>query len=205
MLNTLKRRNFCYRYLLPKLPKRPFSTTSVRKSDPSLITIIGASTSWDPLLVLSNPMGITLIVLVSMATTLFYITQPMPNIYMEIPFLDFVEIVQLLSSIYHTYIDLVSHTMAFILNNINMFGREELINLYLILQEIINIEERIYSLLEHWIDILREDSMESDILIDISQDFRFEGNRIMNLIRNVEDILNIPHSERMPLSNAFEV
>lgn len=203
MLNTLRIRNFSYRYLLPKLPKRPFSATSIRKSDPSLIALIGASTSWNPFLVLSNPIGITLIVLVSMVTTLFYVTQPMPNIYMEIPF---PEVLQLLSSIYHTYIDLESLTTTFIVNNINMFSREELINLYLILQEIIDIEDRIYHLLQHLTDLLEEDSMEMevDILIDLSTDFTFEGSNLMDLIRNVEDRLNIPHSERIPFSIAFE-
>jgi hypothetical protein len=203
MLNSLRIRNFSYPYLLPKLLKRPFSTTSIRKSDPTLFTIISAGTPWDPFLVLSNPIGITLIVLVSMATALFYVTQPMPNIYMEIPF---PEVLQLLSSIYHTYIELESLTTTFIVNNISMFSQEQLRNLYLILQEIVNIEEEIYYLLQHLIDILEEDSMERevDILIDLSQDFTFEGDNLMDLIRNLEDRLNIPHSERMPFINAFE-
>jgi len=147
-------------------------------------------------------MGITLLVLVGMVTHLFYITQPMPRFYTEPYFLD---VVQSLSSLYSSYIQLESHAITFILNNINLFSEEQLRNVYLILQELINIGERVNYLLQHWIDILGVDFAERDVLIDISVEFRSEGNTLMGLLRNIEDRLNIPQNERMPLNDAFEV
>jgi hypothetical protein len=117
----------------------------------------------------------------------------------------FLEAMQSLYGIYNAYIELDSHVTTFVVNNINMFNEEQLRSLYLIFQEIINIQERIYYLLQHWLNVLDGQHVDTDSLTDIFVEFRFRGHNIIDLLRNIEDRLNIPQNERIPINIAFEV
>jgi len=140
----------------------------------------------------------------------FYVTQPLPNFYVEsVP----VELMQFLFGLYHTYIDLEVQIRAFILNNIDLFSPEQLRNLHLLVAEIINLQERIYYLLQHWLDIMGEEYMqrnrfeefiERDLMIDISQDLNNEAENLLRLLRILEGRLNLPRSEIIPINNTFE-
>lgn len=201
MLN-IRRKIFHCQCNLFRVSKRLFSATSVKRSNPFLVTIMGTRTAWDIISLLSNPVGTILFSFLAMAISLFDMTQPTVIINAGIGDPESVEIFR---DAYIIFVNYELYLINFILNNIDLLNPESLRNVYLILQEVINVQEINYYLLERWIDSLGEELPERDILIDLSQDFRNAGHNLMGILRNVEDRLNIPHDERMIISNHFEV
>jgi len=82
------------------------------------------------------------------------------------------------------------------------FSPEVLNHFYLVLQELVTVRESLFSNLDNLISSPEIQFLELEPLFDrIDQnieDFRFGGNRLMTLIRDVEVRLNIPEAERIP-------
>lgn len=86
--------------------------------------------------------------------------------------------------------------------NLDNLNPGTLTNFYFVLQELVAIRESLFNILT---DIINSPYIEflprpvADRISDIYQDLRLGGNNLMGLIREIEDILNIPREDRVPV------
>jgi len=91
--------------------------------------------------------------------------------------------------------------MNLLLDNLNNFTQEHLYQFYLSLQQLVLVREVLFSVLTDlinspYIQLLQGPIL--DRLEEIHESLRLGGNDLMSLVRNIENILNIPEQERVP-------
>ena len=186
---------------LIKLPLRSFSTTSIRKADP-LSTVVAAFNTPYVSSFLANPLGGAFILLMGMASTLFFVTMSLPEFFAQD--ISYAMILQRLEAIFLLYERFILYEQSgidMLLANINNFSPEILGNFYLSLQELVTVRESLFSILSDFVNSPEMELMEGptvDRANQILEDLRLGGNNLMDLIRNLEDRLNIGENERIP-------
>lgn len=187
--------------LLIKSPLRLFSTTFIKKADPLSTVVVAFNTPYASSF-LSNPLGGAFILLMGMASTLFFVTASLPEFFAQDP--SYALIIQRLENIFLLYERFLSYEqngIDILLANINNFSPEALGNFYLSLQELVTVRESFFTILSDLISSPEIEFMEGPIVDRINQileDLRSGGNNLMGLIRNLEDRLNIVEEERIP-------
>lgn len=184
-----------------KLPIRPFSSTSSRRGDPLGSLVAAFSVPYAPSF-LCNPLGGAFILLMGMASTLFFVTMSLPEFFSQDP--SYAIIIQRLENIFLLYERFLSYEQSgidILLANLNNFSPETLNNFYLSLQELVTVRESLFSNLSNLINSPEIEFLERPIVDRINQIFeqlRSGGNNLMGLIRNIEDRLDIAEEERIP-------
>ena len=203
-----KRNSFRFNYvklgllLHNKFPIRSFSSTLSRKGDPLGNLVVAFGTPYASSF-LCNPLGGAFILLMGMASTLFFVTMSLPEFFAQDP--SYAVIIQRLESIFLLYERFLSYEQSgidMLLANLNNFSPETLNNFYLSLQELVTVRESLFSNLSNLINSPEIEFMEGPIVDRINQifeDLRLGGNNLMSLVRNIEDRLNIVEEERIPL------
>lgn len=184
-----------------KLSRRLFSSSSIRRGDP-LSTVATAFATPYASSVLSNPLGGAIILLMGMATTLFFLTTSLPEFFASDP--SYALIIQHLENIfllYEMFLSYEQNLINILLTNIDNFSPEVISNFYLLLQELVTVRESIFPILSNLVNSPEIEFMEGPIVDRINQNFeglRLGGNNLMDLIRNIEGRLNIPEEDRIP-------
>ena len=184
-----------------KLPVRPFSSTPSRKGDPLGITSLAFATAYSSSF-LANPFGAAFILLMGMAATLFFVTRSLPDFFLQDP--SYASILLRLDNIFNLYENFLLYEqngINILLANLSNFSPETLRSFYLSLQELVTIRESIFFNLDHLINSPEIELLGGPILDranQILEDLRLGGNNLMDLIRNLENRLNIPEEERIP-------
>ena len=180
---------------------RSFSSTPRRKGDPLFTTSIAFASPYAASL-LCNPLGAAFILLMGMATTLFFLTLGLPGFFALNPPLGLV--LQRLDNIFllsETYLSYEQNGINILLSNIGNFSPETLNNYYLSLQELITVRESLFSNFNNAIMSPQVEAL-PEVLADranhIFEEFRLSGNNLISLIRDIEGRLNIPENERIP-------
>jgi hypothetical protein len=182
-----------------KLPVRPFSSTTSRRGDPLGVTALAFGTPY-PSSFLASPFGSTFIILMGMAATLFFVT--LPEFLGQDPSYALI-LVQLdnIFSLYENFLLYEQNGINMLLTNLGNFSPEILTSFYLSLQELVTIRESLFSNLDHLINLPEIQLIGGPILDranQIIEDLRLGGNNLMELIREIENRLNIPEQERIP-------
>lgn len=184
-----------------KLPIRSFSSTFSKRGDPLSNLVVAFSTPYASSF-LCNPLGSAFILLMGMASTLFFVTISLPEFFAQDP--SYAAILQRLDNIFLLYERFLSYEQSgidILLANLNNFSPETLNNFYFSLQELVTVRESIFSNLSDLINSPEIEFLERPIVDRINQiieDLRSGGNNLMSLIRNIEDRLNIAEEERIP-------
>lgn len=96
-------------------------------------------------------------------------------------------------------------------NNLENLNQEQLRDFYLIIQEVITIRERLISVINDEIlaDLGPRTATENGVRLafqfhNFARHLRFRGTRLVNLLRDIENRLEIPENERVP-SFSFEL
>lgn len=184
-----------------KLTIRSFSSTYRREGDP-LGTVAAAFTTTYAPSFLSNPLGASFIILMGLATSLFFVTGSLPGFFGQDP--TYAMIIQRLDNIFllcETFLSYEQSGIDILTANLNNFTPETLHNFYLSLQELVLVRESLFSNLSNLINSPEIEFAEGPILDRINQNFedlRVGGNNLMGLIRILEDRLNIMEEERIP-------
>ena len=185
-----------------KLPIRSFSSTFSRRGDPLGSLVVAFSTPYASSF-LCNPLGGAFVLLMGMASTLFFVTMSLPEFFAQDP--SYAAIIQRLESIFLLYERFLSYEQSgidILLANLNNFSPETLNSFYLSLQELVTVRESLFSNLSNLINSPEIEFLEGPIVDRINQIFeelRLGGNNLMGLIRNIEGRLNIAEEERIPL------
>ena len=185
-----------------KLPIRSFSSTFSRRGDPLGSLVVAFSTPYASSF-LCNPLGGAFVLLMGMASTLFFVTMSLPEFFAQDP--SYAVIIQRLESIFLLYERFLSYEqngIDILLANLNNFSPETLNNFYLSLQELVTVRESLFSNLSNLINSPEIEFLEGPIVDRINQIFeelRLGGNNLMGLIRSIEGRLNIAEEERIPL------
>src|SRR5215472_7282770 len=95
-----------------------------------------------------------------------------------------------------TFIAYEQSLIDILMASMGNFSPEILNYFYLLLQELVTVRESLFSHLSDLISIPQIQFLNIEPLFErfdqVLEDFRFGGNRLMTLIRDVEDRLNIP-------------
>lgn len=187
--------------LYNKLPVRPFSSTTRRKVDPLSITSMAFATPYSYSL-LANPLAGAFILLMGLATTLFFLTSHLPEFFGQDP--SYVVILQRLENIFLLYEKFLSYEQSgidMLLANIDNFSPEILHGYYLSLQELLTVRESLFVSLSSIINSPEMEFLDQPMVNTanrIFEELRSGGNNLVSLIRNIESKLNIPQNERIP-------
>jgi hypothetical protein len=193
------------------MPVRPFVSTSVRsfdstsskRVDPLGFTALSYATPYSPSL-LANPIAGAFILLTGMAVTLYFLTSALPQFFEENPSPSYAEIICKLDNICllaEKFIVYRQSGIDIIYANINNFTPETITNLYFSLQELVTAGESLFDKYSYIIDLPEIEFIGGplkDRIHEIHEDLRLGGNNLMGLIRDMEDILNLPQEERIP-------
>lgn len=187
--------------LLIKLPLRLFSTTSMRKADPMSTVVISFNTPYASSF-MANPLGGAFILLMGMASTLFFVTAALPEFFaQDYSYALIIQRLENISLLHETFLAYERSGTDILLASMNNFSPEVLGNFYLSLQELVTVRESLFNILDNLMDSPDIQFMEEPIVDRINQiheDLRLGGNNLMALIRNIEDRLNIVEEERIP-------
>lgn len=183
------------------IPVRPFVSTSQKKVDPLGFVALSFATPYPPSL-LANPLAGGFIILVGMAASLFLITSSLPQFFSQDP--SYAQILCRLENIfllYDTFLSFEQSEVNRMLVNLNNFTPETLTNFYFSLQELVAVRESVFEAVTNLINSPEIEFIERPLNVRINgiyQDLRSGGNSLMNLIRTIEDLLNIPEDDRIP-------
>ena len=182
-------------------PVRPFSSTSVRKADPVGFTALSFFTPY-PSSILTNPVAGAFIVLIGMAATLFLTTSDLSIFFAgEHTLGEILRRIDNLFLLYERFLVLELNEIERLFANLDNLNPGTLTNFYFVLQELVAVRESLFNILTElinspYIELLPRPVV--DRINDIYEDLRLGGNNLMGLIREIEDILNIPREERIP-------
>lgn len=180
---------------------RSFASTPSSKIDPIWSTALAFATPYSPS-VLANPLAGAFILLMGMAVTLFFLVSTLPRFFAGDP--SYAEIIRNLDnilSLLETFLAYEQSGVNIMLTNLNNFSPEILTNYYSILQELVTVRESLYIKLDRLVNSPNIVFIERPIIDrvnEIYENYRLGGNNLMNLVRNIENRLNIPEQERIP-------
>lgn len=183
------------------LPIRIFSSTPLKRSDPLGTTVLTVVTSHGSTLI-SAAVGDAFVLLIGIATALYHVTGPFISFLSDPSLL--VSGLEQLSSLLHmylTFLQLELNVINLLLSHLGSLTEEQLGTFYVILQDVINIRESLYSALDNVITSLDRNSLGIDInnrINGIMWDLRIGGDSLVILLRLIEDMLVIPENERVP-------
>jgi hypothetical protein len=186
---------------------RPFASTTSNKADPLGFVALSFATPYPPSL-LANPLAGAFILLMGMGSTLFFLTSSLPLFFAQDP--TYAEILCRLDNLfglYETFLAYERSGIDIMLANLNNFTPETITNFYFSLQELVTVRESVFDLVTTAINSPEIEFLERplvDRINEIHEDLRLGGNNLMSLLREIEDILNIPAEERIPYFD-FEV
>lgn len=184
-----------------ELPVRPFSSTASRRGDPLGVTCLAFATPY-PSSLLANPFGGAFILLMGMAATLFFVTTSLPEFFAQDPSYAFILLrLDNIFNLYENFLLYEQNGINMLLASLGNFSPETLRSFYISLQELVTIRESLFFNLDHLINSPEIQLLGGPILDrahQILEDLRLGGNNLMDLIRNIENILNIPEQERIP-------
>ena len=183
------------------IPVRPFSSTSSNKVDPLGVVALSFATPYSPSL-LANPLASSIIILIGLAGTLFFTTLALPQFFLQDP--SYAQIICRLENIfllYDTFLAYERSVSDIMIANLGNFTLETLTNFYFSLQELVTVRESVFEIVTNFINSPDIELLEGPLKIrinEIHQDLRSGGNSLINLIRDIEDTLNIPEDDRIP-------
>ena len=180
---------------------KSFSSTPSNKVDPLGSVALSFATSY-PSSLLANPLAGSFIILVGLAGTLFFTTLALPQFFSQDP--SYAQIICRLENIfllYDTFLAYERSAIDLMIANLGNFTTETLTNFYFSLQELVTVRESVFEIVTNLINSPDIEFLEEPLKIrinEIHQDLRSGGNSLMNLIRDIEDTLNIPEDDRIP-------
>jgi hypothetical protein len=196
----------CVKLGLPVMPYsptpiRPFSTTSSRKADP-LSFLVGSFAIPYPSDLLLNPLSGTFISLIGMGSTLFFLTVSLSGFFAYNS--EYALILQRLDNIFllfESFILTEQQAIDTFITNFDNYTPETLAQLYFLLQEHITVRETLFDVLSSEFNNPQIELTEEPLVVRadwIFENFRLGGNNVMDLVRDIENRLNIPEEHRVP-------
>lgn len=204
---------------------RSYSVTLVKRVDsvtsPLLVTSLAFNTPYSPS-ILSNPIGAAFLVLIGMATTLYYVSTPMFNFFLwGEPTIFSVEQANYIFTLFDEFLSREKYTIRLLLNDLSpSYDPELLRGFYFQIQELITIKEYSYLSLFGFYDhpsvqaFIAEGHVPTIPVLDterawaqryianrilpIHWAYRHEGCNLVHLLRSIENYLWVPTVRRVP-------
>lgn len=180
---------------------RSFSSTVPRKADPLGVVAAAISTP-HTLSFLSNPLGGLVMVLIGMATTLFFVFMSLSSVFgQDNAFSFFLQRLDSILLLCERFLLYERNVVSLIGAHLSSFSSATLHSFYLPLQELVFIHESIFSIVNDLLISPHIERLPGPLVDRLNQSFenlRLEGNGLMMLVREIEDRLNIAESDRIP-------
>jgi hypothetical protein len=231
-----KKRNNFRAYPFVCYSRRCFSRTPILRTDPVTLPLTATSLAFNVPYspsVLANPLGVTFIILVGLATSLFFLSEPMYNFFLADPPTPFTyEQAYSIFCAYDTFLSREKIAISEMWNDLSNYSPELLRGFYFQIQELITVRElnfiTLFGFFDHprvsrWFPINPVQDflpnapiMSNAILLPYTEReylerhiarsmfstiayYRRGGNDLFRLLRHMEDVLQVPFSQRIPV------
>ena len=200
-LSSLATSKFWFSLAYAKQSVRLFSSTLIKKADPLGFTAL-TFTVPHASSVLVNPLMAGIILLIGMGTSLIILTSNLDQFFGVSPeLLVVLRRLDIVFLLYETFISTAYNDISILLANLGNFTPESLTNFYFVLQQFISVTESLFNAVTELMDLPEIRFIPRpafDRLNDIHHNLRGIGNDVMDCIREIEDMLNIPEDDRIP-------